>query len=39
VVAGEIIVTDGLDKLQNGTKVAVQPAQAAAKEGASRSGL
>ena len=39
VSPGEMLVTDGLDKLQSGTKVIVQPAQVAAKEGASGSGL
>jgi multidrug efflux system membrane fusion protein len=39
VAPGDIIVTDGLDKLQNGTKVAIQPARVVAKEGASGSGL
>jgi membrane fusion protein, multidrug efflux system len=39
VSPGEMLVTDGLDKLQSGTKVIVQPAQVAAKEGAPGSGL
>ena len=39
VSPGDMLVTDGLDKLQSGTKVIVRPAQVAAKEGASGSGL
>jgi multidrug efflux system membrane fusion protein len=39
VSPGEMLVTDGLDKLQSGSKVIVQPAQVVAKEGASGSGL
>jgi membrane fusion protein, multidrug efflux system len=39
VSPGEMLVIDGLDKLQSGTKVIVQPAQVAAKEGAPGSGL